>query len=42
MVKARKDYLSAIRMSQEDMIHVERLMQGISPKDELPMNQAGV
>lgn len=33
--KDRKDYLSAIRVSGEDMIHVERLMQGTSQKDEL-------
>lgn len=33
----RNDYLTAIGVSQEDMIHVERLMQGTSRKDELPM-----
>lgn len=31
----RKDYLSAIRVSGEDMIHVEKLIQGTSQKDEL-------
>lgn len=29
--------LRAIRGSQEDMIHVERLMHGTLPEDDLPM-----
>lgn len=38
----RKDYLIAIEVSQENMIHMERLMQGTLQKDELPMTQASV
>lgn len=38
----RKDYLMVIRVSQENMIHMERLMQGTLQKDGLPMTQASV